>query len=175
MKKIITLLMVSFFILAIPCEAKKPKGEVALEISPSNVMPYIYTDSIISVQVYPTYDGSFFRINISNQTNGRIYVEWDNARIDNNKVLFSDDRPITMNLKKEDEVIMAGGSIYNKEITHKGKYYDSMGLLPLFKEKEMKKNNRAYNYNLILPIRLADGSIKDYAFKIKVFWKVTEQ
>ena len=138
MKKVLLLLLLSCFIFAIPCEAKKkPKGEVSVELTPSNSSTTTFRDSIITVDVRTDWSGNFFKVNIHNNTQGRIYVEWENARIDGNKVLFSDDRPITMNQKKEDEVIMVGDMIYGKEITSKGKYYDSLGLLLLYKEKEM--------------------------------------
>lgn len=175
MKKVLFLLLLSCFVFALPCEAKKkPKGEVAIELTPSTSSSTSYTDSIITVDIRPDWSGSFFKVNIHNNTQGRIYVEWENARIDGNKVLFSDDRPITMNQKKEDEVIMAGDMIYGKEITSKGKYYDSLGLLPLYKEKEMKKNGREYSYTIILPIRLADGTTHDYKFNARIFYKIIE-
>lgn len=67
-----------------------------------------YEDSIIRVN-FDVSEKALYLI-IHNKTNKRIYLEWENFRIDNSAIAFDTDRRIKMDEPKSDEVIFPGNN-----------------------------------------------------------------
>lgn len=117
----------------------------------------VYEDSIVSIKL-SLYLDSELGIFITNQTENRISIEWENVKINGTHISFSSDDIYDYNDTKSDEVLTAYGVLI-KTIT---KRYSV--LMPIVDKKKIKKEGSDCFY-LLLPIRTADN-IHDYKFKI---------
>lgn len=118
-----------------------------------------------------SYDETFLTIYLVNCTNDRIYIEWENARCDNGKVVFGDDRRITMNNPKADEAVSSLSMSLRRGVTSADRI-GSDYILPLFRIKLMKEGF-SDNVTLKIPIRFMDGSVEEYTFNVKLSWEAT--
>ena len=110
-----------------------------------------------SIRVKFEYDtDEFVKFSLYNKTNERIYIEWDNFRIENSAIAFDDDRRFTMNQRKEDEAVASESNSQNKSITMKDNVRDNYIV-------DFMKGNA---YRVIIPIRYGNKSI-DYKVKIE--------
>lgn len=126
-------------------------------------------DAIELVCLPSNYNDDFITVYLWNNTNERVYIEWENARCEFGKVIFSDDRRITMNNAKSDEAISPHSSSLTRKITSMNNI-GSDYIRPLFSIKNIKKGIDE-NINLKIPIKFADGSIEEYEFNIRLYWK----
>ena len=111
-----------------------------------------------------------FRVN--NNTDERIYIEWENARVINSRVIFGDDRRITMGNPKADEAISAHGSSISREITSEVCIGDSF-VLPLFRPKDLKKNIGSKDYVFfMIPIRYSDNTVEEFKLELTVWYEL---
>ena len=109
-----------------------------------------YRDSIVSIS-FSLYDNcSFLHVMISNNTNERIAVEWENAKIFGDQVCFDNDSRLTMGRAKQDEVIMKGDYI-SKNLLPKGNVLSSR-VMPLFQTKPLKKGETRGTY-VTIPVK----------------------
>lgn len=118
-----------------------------------------------------SYDETFLTIYLVNCTNDRIYIEWENARCDNGKVVFGDDRRITMNNPKADEAVSSLSMSLRRDVTSADRI-GSNYILPLFRIKLLKEG-LSDNVTLKIPIRFMDGSVEEYTFNVKLSWETT--
>lgn len=118
-----------------------------------------------------SYDETFLTIYLENCTNDRIYIEWENARCDNGKVVFGDDRRITMNNPKADEAVSSLSMSLRRGVTSADRI-GSNYILPLFRIKLLKEG-LSDNVTLKIPIRFIDGSVEEYTFNVKLSWEAT--
>ena len=118
-----------------------------------------------------SYDETFLTIYLVNCTNDRIYIEWENARCDNGKVVFGDDRRITMNNPKADEAVSSLSMSLRRGVTSADRI-GSDYILPLFRIKLLKEGF-SDNVTLKIPIRFMDGSVEEYTFNVKLSWEAT--
>lgn len=116
-----------------------------------------YQDSLVSINFSLYDDCSFLHVMISNKTNDRIAVEWENTKIFNEQVCFSNDSRLTMGRAKQDEVIMSG-SYTSKNILPKGNVLSS-SVIPLLNSKSLKKGETRGLY-VTIPIKYK-GKIYD--------------
>lgn len=149
-----------------------PSGEVVENVDlisnhPENRKNAIELDCYAS-----SYDGSFITVYLRNRTQERVYVEWENARCQYDRVIFGDDRRITMGNPKADEAISPMSSSLRREVTGQGRIMSDY-ILPLYKVKDLK-NGEKETVSLKIPIRFADGSVEEYLFHINLSWKVKE-
>lgn len=122
-----------------------------------------------SVSVVFNFSRYFIEVEVFNKTDNRIYIEWENARLDDSKVVFDDDRPITMGLKKEEEVVASRRSSESRKITKKSKFIGDT----LYELINLKKYE-SIDFDVLLPIRFGDKSV-DYQFKLCVYKYNKEQ
>lgn len=120
-----------------------------------------------------SYDETFLTIYLLNCTNDRIYIEWENARCDGGKVVFGDDRRITMNNPKADEAVSSLSMSLRRGITSADRI-GSDYILPLFRVKLLKEG-LSDNVTLKIPIRFTDGSVEEYTFNVKLSWETTAE
>lgn len=118
-----------------------------------------------------SYDETFLTIYLVNCTNDRIYIEWENARCDNGKVVFGDDRRITMNNPKADEAVSSLSMSLRRGVTSADRIGSDYNL-PLFRIKLLKEG-LSDNVTLKIPIRFMDGSVEEYTFNVKLSWEAT--
>ncbi len=110
----------------------------------------VYNDSIVSISFSLSNDCSFLHVMIINNTNERIAIEWENAKIFGDQVCFDNDSRLTMGREKPDEVIMRGGYT-SKNLLPKG-YVLSSRVLPMFQTKPLKKGETRGTY-VTIPVK----------------------
>lgn len=183
-KLLLRLLLFSVAVLMpITANAKEPKMNRA--IKRMLVFPYqqvkryesdtlVYRDSIIDVTFdllsEPYRRTSTFGIKLKNKTEERIYIEWENARIDHRKVVFGHDYVSKQNDIKGDECVIRGeeseyvflffrdgSSIENDDFMYKASWgtKDVSLILPI------RKNNKELDYRFTIRFSLYDESEVD--------------
>lgn len=183
MKKFLLTLM-ALFLGFVLISAKKPNGGVTLVIEsaqvgdsivyPSNENTPHYTlfdvDSILQIRA-SDYLGDFVDIGLYNKSDQPIIIDWENARFNWSKVIFSTDRPITMDSQpKPQETVYPGRGTSSKQITGRSKYIN--GVWPLYDRDELKNGNPV-PIRIEIPILLKNGEAKLYTFNMKFKWKYT--
>lgn len=150
--------------------ASYPKGKVECDVSVRETN-LINDREAVEFNIIPSSygDGDFISIYVKNNTNDRIYIEWENARCNSGRVVFDDDRRITMNNAKQDEAISAYGYSLTKHITSQSYVLDDY-LLPLYKKDDLIKGLRK-NVYLLMPIKFSDGKVIDYHVTIEYRWE----
>lgn len=108
----------------------------------------------------------FFKV--YNNTNERIYIEWENARCNHGKVIFSDDRRINMNNAKQDEAVSPNSHSLSRDITS-STYVGDDYLIPLFRKKDLIDGDVGKVF-LLIPIRFSDGSVTEYHITLSYKW-----
>lgn len=121
-----------------------------------------YENDFVKLNFELVYSDLFLRVEIENKTNDRISIEWENSRLDNNKVVFSDDTRLTMRNEKADEVVIAHSKTH-KDITGSNHILSSKVSKITTKSKIKKQENTSV---LILPIRQGD-KVLDIVINLK--------
>ena len=162
MKKIFFLL-VSVMLCATLSSKEKPQLSVRILYPYSEGLTNEYEDSIIRVN-FDVSEKALYLI-IHNKTNSRIYLEWENFRIDNSAIAFDTDRRIKMDEPKSDEVIFpSNNSTHNYLIPKKA--IDDSYISAWWDIDKIKKMGEQFS-KVIIPIRVNDKNI-DYVFHIGV-------
>lgn len=138
---------------------------IKIMVKASDAVVEQYTDSVLSIKFRAEYTQSFIIAEITNNTEGRIEIEWENAKFESERIIFSDDSPLTMNNKKENEVIY-GGDKLKKTFTSK-KFYSErlLEVFSIYSKKTIKKNGGELKRTLILPV-IHNGETTDYRFEL---------
>ena len=168
-----TLLLVMVFSLGLSINAKKkPKPIIKSKIEVSskrsdkgNLLKFNADAS--------EYDNNWIKnFYINNETDERIYIEWENARVTDSRVIFSDDRRITMGNPKADEAVSAHSHSIKRDIT--GEWYiGSSFIIPLFVPKKLKKNlGQLDTTYFMIPIRYSDGTVEDFKLEFTVWYEM---
>lgn len=118
------------------------------------------------------YNESFITVYLLNRTQERVFIEWENARCLYDRVIFGDDRRITMGNPKADEAISPMSKSLIRQVTGQHLIMNDY-VLPLYRVKELR-NGKDAKVSLKIPIRFVDGSVEEYHFRINLSWKVTE-
>lgn len=109
---------------------------------------------------------------IRNNTNERVYIEWENARLTGSRIIYGDDRRITMGNPKADEAVSAHGSSIMRQITGET-YIGSEWVIPLFRTKDLKKNLSDKDYTFIMiPIRYLDNTVEEINLTLTVWYEL---
>lgn len=146
-------------------------GSIKNEITLSSLHSEGKKNAITLLCYASSYSEEFLAIYIKNETNERIFIEWENARCDGGKIVFSDDRRITMNNPKVDEAVSANSESLRREITslnHIGSDY----IVPLFRTKSLKEGIDDI-VSLKIPIKFVDGKVEEYTFNVRLYWEAT--
>ena len=101
---------------------------------------------------------------VKNETKERIYIEWSNARIEDEPICFGNDNSFTYLNSKPDEVIHAG-STCERFITRQSEF-ETEGR-EFFYLSYLKKYNTAGSRSVIIPIKRGSDT-KDYRFMLGV-------
>ena len=133
----------------------------------------IFQDSIIRVafefEYIPLNGVKYLMLDILNRTDERIYVEWENVRLNKNKIKFVLDSSHKKDLKIEDECIIGGESsgyrFIEKDFSVTSSKVEN-GDIYLRKWGDT-------DFQVILPIKIGE-KIRDYKFNFK-FEKYSEE
>ena len=109
----------------------------------------IFEDENIKIHLsWSHFNSSFISIIIDNKTKDRVYIEWENARLNGSNLAFSNDRKILLNNPKQDEVVHSQTQSILREIMRRD--FAEEGFFPQIE-----------NGTLILPVRIGNHTI-DY-------------
>ena len=112
-------------------------------------------------------------MNVENKRDERIYIEWENARTNGEKVMFGDDTRLTVKNTKSDESIPSNSVSLTRSLYKENPLYSSNSsfysyALAIHKEIVGLKKLGGTVVSILLPIRFADNTTKDYKFRILV-------
>ena len=125
-------------------------------------------DSILQIRA-SDYLGDFIDIGLYNKSDQPVIIDWENARFNWSKVIFSTDQPITMDSQpKPQETIYPGRGISSKRITGRSKYINA--IWPLY-EKDELKNGKIIPITIEISVLLKNGEAKLYTFNLKFKWE----
>lgn len=117
---------------------------------------------------------TYFRC--KNNTDERIFIEWENARMEgNDKIVFGSDSQLTMNNPKSDEAVSPKSNSIERNLT--SSFYMSYPIATnggcVFNYKKLKKNigNKEIRF-LKIPIRFSDNTIEEYKITIGVWYEL---
>ena len=169
MKKIHLCLVATLTILFTGCAALAPLPNGKVECDVAVRESKLEGDrEAVEFEVIPSLFGDFVNIYVKNNTKERIYIEWENARCNSGRIVFSDDRRITMNNAKQDESVSAYSYSLTREITSQSRVMDDY-LIPLYKREDLIKGETSKVY-LLIPIRFSDGTVVDYHVNLTYKW-----
>ena len=146
-----------------------PKGSVKNEVSITSRHSEGKMNAVKLTCISSSYDENFLTIYLWNNTDERIFIEWENARCQSGKVVFGDDRRITMNNAKADEAISANSHSLTKEVTSADNIM-SDDIIPLFRTKYLQDGIDKY-VKIKIPVRFADGNVEEYDFYVRLYWE----
>ena len=131
----------------------------------------VFEDENVVVKFWPSYGE--FCMNVKNKRDERIYIEWENARTNGGKVMFGDDTRLTAKNSKSDESIPARSESLIRSLYKENPLYNSNSsfypyALALHREVVGLKRLGVTVVSVLLPIRFADNTTKDYKFRIIV-------
>lgn len=174
---------ISFLLIAVICVAvsatakpKKPKKvfkyKLEMVSTPSDKGKDITFYCSISDRAFKEFVDSF---TVINGTDKRIYIEWENARFKDSKVVFGSDSKLTMRNPKADEAVSAKSKSIQQSITSLAFLDGESGgawawagykgqLLPFI---ELKKNpGKTASLDILIPIKYEDNSVEDFKLRI---------
>lgn len=146
-------------------------GTVECEVSSYTSAPSEYRD-LVSFRAYAfNSDDNFIRgFRVYNNSDDRIYIEWENARmLSSYKVYFGDDTRLLMNQPKADEAVSSKSSSISRALTC-NLYVDEYVTVPIYKVKDLKNGEEGSTF-LKIPIRFSNGKVYDYNVTVRYKWK----
>lgn len=151
---------------------KHPEKQVRLVVEePVSSDSPIYEDNLVRFSFSWDYWSDIgLDVTIENKTQQRIYVEWENARIKDEPIVFGDDYKLFAHREKPDEVIHIGSK--SKRFIARVSQVDNDGLR-LFYWNTFKKYGESAICHVIIPIRF-DNKTVDYKIGLKVKSGVTK-
>lgn len=153
---------------------KNKWGIETVFMEPVQTPNYSYTTDSLTFEVFPSFysngkEGSIY-FDVLNNTANRIYIEWENARLEDSRTVFSNERMFEIDRPKQDESVISGEQSISKELIPERYVFPNRPLGPLWDKSLLEKG---YNQtaSLIVPIRKEGQKTKDYKFKIKFVYK----
>lgn len=169
-KSLVLLMMVFAFSLSVDAKKKpKPVFKDKLEI--------ISTPSERGKHISFTGFGSSYFIEtfmVHNGTDERIFVEWENSRLDGSRIVFGDDSRLSMGNPKADEAVSAHESSVYRSITGEKKIGSSYQI-ELYNDRDLKKNiGTKDTTNIKISIRYMDGTIEEFKLAYTAWYEMPE-
>lgn len=175
MKKAILLILLFSTCFSVISEAKKPKRifRYTLELinKPSEKGKLISFNGTCSD--YNQYFVTDFQV--TNNTDERIYIEWQNARFGGNQIAFGTDTRLTLSQPKPDEVVYANSSSISRSITGQNFILSDMQYVYLPYSRIYKNVGEKAYLEIIIPIRYSDGKEDDFKLMITAWYEYKEQ
>ncbi len=111
--------------------------------------------------------GGMIYVQVYNKTGKRAYIEWENARLDGSRIVFGDDRRITMGNAKADEAIPAKSASISRDILSEGWGGSETISNPVSPSTVRGRGGK--DLNVVIPVRFGEGETIDYQFRIAIF------
>lgn len=127
-----------------------------------------------SIDISMNLESGNFYFQLKNNTSHRIYIEWENARVNGEKPFFGTDNLLSSKNKKEDEAIMSGSYSIHQSLFIKNPFYTGTSSFvswakPPYNYQLLKKAGRDFiQFNL--PLRDEKGKTKDIKFNLEIKW-----
>lgn len=127
----------------------------------------MFEDDSCSIKFdYSENTGAIYVI-VHNKTGKRAYIEWENARLDGARVVFGDDRRITMGIAKADEAIPAKSSSINRFILSEGWIGSDTIDNPV--NPAIVRGRGGKELSVVIPVRFSDSEAIDYQFRFAIY------
>ena len=148
---------------SVEAEKVKPVQKSSWEIiSTHSEKGKLVSFSCILTSMAPGFLSSFV---CDNGTDERIFIEWENARLNGGKVIFGDDTRLSMRNPKTDEAVSPHGSSIIREIASMDQIHPDItyALFPASVDKVLKKElGKKGTVEVKIPVRFADNHIEEY-------------
>ena len=161
------LLFVVFVMSASIVDARKADGIVKLLVEKDK--DYFEDEN---VKISFSMISSDLYMQLYNKLDDRIFIEWENARTNHDKVIFGTDSRLTYRNKKEDESVSSKSS----SISHCFYCENPMAALggnwamPVYTHGILKLEEKNCMVDFVLPVRFPDGKTKEYKLYVKVMY-----
>lgn len=103
-----------------------------------------------------------------NNNRERVYIEWENAKMNHSRIVFGDDSRLTMSRTKADEAVMGFSSSETRDI-YPQSYVSSDFVIPIYDTEKVSGGEKA-SFSVVIPIRFEDGRVIDYNIHIDVLY-----
>ena len=114
------------------------------------------------------YIGNDLQVLVTNHTSKRAFIEWENARLDFNRVVFGDDTRLTMRNAKADESIPANSSSIMRIIMSEG-WVDSYHPISIYNLRKLKQS-QGEDLEVVIPVRFGDREAIDFRFRLGFYY-----
>lgn len=155
----------------IPSQAKMNKDwnvKVAV-VSPVDNQKGVYSIDSLEFYTYTSKYSGMLYFCLTNNSTSRVYIEWQNAKINSDRVFFGDDSRLTMHNTKPDEAI-APGSLSETRTLFTDHNIAGNFLVRWWFKKDVKKGVSP-NLILTIPVKKYGQEAKDYKFEIKFVYE----
>ena len=141
------------------------RGYKLIMKEPVEMEDCVYNDwSVVISFEWSEYKNFGITVNIKNESDKRIYVEWENARIEDEPICFDNDNSFTYRDRKADEVVHAGSTCRRFIARQSEMEIDGR---EFFYTKHAKEFGEAGGRDIIIPIRIGE-EVKDYKFTLAI-------
>lgn len=174
MKKIVCLLFV-MLIMSMHVEAKKvkPIQKSSWElVSEHSGKGKLVTFNCVLTSTAPGFLSDFV---CKNSTDERIFIEWENARLNSDKIIFGDDTRLTMRDTKADEAVSPHGNSITRQIAALKQIQPDItyALFPASVDKVLKKElGKKGTVEVKIPIRFMDNHIEEYVLIYSIWYEM---
>lgn len=176
MKKIFILM----FLLALTVQVSAKESPYRIELKmlyPQTTDSWNYSDDSLDVSfsiakgAYTYNIWSNLQFVLRNKTSNRVYIEWENARLLDQKPAFGSDTRLTVKNKKEDESVAAESNSIPRILLIEDFYggFETSTYTSPWNPYSLKKTGK-FVFDFLLPVRFEDGKIKDIKFKLLMSW-----
>lgn len=165
MKKLLCLVAVSVLSLTSLFGQDRPIHKLML--SPVRSEEMRFEDDSCSIKFDYRESSGLINVMVHNRTNKRAYIEWENARLDGARIVFGDDRRITMGNAKADEAIPAKSSSISRDILSEGWVGSETIANPISPSKVRGRGGA--ELGVVIPVRFGEGETIDYQFRIAIY------
>lgn len=164
------LLIVTFLVCFSTC-ALAQKGKFMTKITYPRQLDfgeeYVDEDNGIELNFTASYgDITFY---LFNKNKERVYIEWENAKLQSSRIVFGDDTRLTMGRAKADEVVMGYSHSEWRDIIPQ-RYVSSDYIIPLYNIEKLKEGEKA-SFSVVIPVKFESGMTIDYRLHFDVIYK----
>lgn len=176
MKKIICLILVMFSMCSV-CNAKKikPIRKSSFElVSNHSEKGKLVTFNCLPIEL-STYPGFLNSFVCENNTDERVFIEWENSRLRGDKIVFGDDSRASMRNPKADEAVSPHSSSIVRDIASIGQIRNDLvvALFPGSVDKELKKEiGKKGTVEVKISVRFMDNHIEEYVLVYSVWYEM---
>lgn len=165
MKKFLSVLTVSILCMASLFGQERPINKLML--SPIRSEELKFEDDSCKISFDYRESHGMLYVQVYNKTGKRAYIEWENARLDGSRVVFGDDRRITMGNAKADEAIPAKSASISRDILAEGWVGSETIANPISPSKVRGRGGA--ELGVVIPVRFGEGETIDYQFRIAIY------